>query len=383
MPNTPDSHPVKVHGRVADGFEPVQEAFAENFSGDEVGASFAAFRNGRTLVDIWAGYADRSETRPWERDTLGNVWSTTKGMTATCCAMLVDRGLLDYDATVASYWPEFGGRGREKVTLAMLLSHQAGMSGVREPLSSWLDFLDGERINRLLFEQEPLFEPGSASGYHAISYGTLVGELVRRVTGESLGNFLRREVCEPLGADFYIGLPESEDHRTAEMIGHPVGDTPMTSANEVQRAALANPPPDPEVPNQRAWRAGEIPSANGQASASGIARIYDALANGGEVDGVRLLSAATLDRARSCQIDEVDLVLPVQMFWGCGFILNNMKVIYGPNSEAFGHTGYGGAFGYADPVTGIGVGYVMNQMAASLLGDPRGIRLVRALHGCL
>lgn len=374
--------PVKIEGHVAAGFEPVREAFAENFAGDEVGASFAVHRRGRPLVDLWGGHRDAARTQPWRRDSLANLWSTSKGLAALCCAVLVDRGRLDYEAPVARYWPEFAAHGRERVTVAMLLSHQAGLSGLREPVA-WLDFCDAARINARLLAQEPLFEPGSASGYHAVSFGPLVGELVRRVDGRSLGRVLREEVAGPLGADLHIGLPGSEHPRCAEMIPHPASEGPREFQNEVQRCALGNPGADPGVCNRPAWRSAEIPSVNGQGCATGIAAVYDALANGGARGDVRLLSSAVLARATETRIDGPDLVLPVRMQWASGFIRNVYRVIYGPNPEAFGHTGYGGSYGYADPEAGVGVGYAMNYMAANLLGDPRGIRLVRALHACL
>jgi CubicO group peptidase (beta-lactamase class C family) len=381
MPTSTDDPSIEAQGYVDPGFEPVRDAFVNNFNDGEVGASFSVWRGNRAVVDLWAGHADRARTRPWRRDSLANVWSTTKGITATCCAMLVDRGELDYAQRVAHYWPEFGGHGRQDVTVAMLLSHQAGLSGPREPVA-WLDFCDSEKILALLLDQEPLFEPGTGSGYHAVTFGTLVGELVRRATGESLGSFLQREVAEPLAADFFIGLPECHEPRVAEMIGHD-GPTGLVDwANDVQRYALGNPPGNPEIPNERAWRAAELPAVNGQATAIGIAKIYGALANGGETDGVRLLGSDTLERATSKQIAGVDLVFNLPFEWGCGFIRNVHKILYGPNPEAFGHTGYGGAYGYADPARGIGVGYTMNRMGASLIGDQRGNRLVAALDAC-
>jgi CubicO group peptidase (beta-lactamase class C family) len=374
--------PLEIHGRVEAGFEPVLGAFEANFSSGEVGAAFAVMRGERLLVDLWAGHADRARTAPWRRETLANVWSTTKGIASLCCAMLVERGALDYDAAVAHYWPEFDAHGKGRVTVGMLLSHQAGLSGPREPIG-WLDYCDPAAVNELLLAQEPLFEPGSGSGYHASTFGPLVGELFRRVDGRSLGRFLREEVAGPLAADVFIGLPEREEHRVAEMIGYDLGEAQLEFADEVQRCALANPPPDPEISNQRAFRAAEIPSVNGQATAAGLARVYAALANGGELDGIRLLSPATISEATALRFSGVDQVFKFPFEWASGFIRNTHKLLYGPNPLAFGHTGYGGSYGYADPEAGIGVGYVMNQMGASLIGDARGANLVRALHACI
>lgn len=374
---------IDIQGHVAPGLEPVREVFCRNFEeGRELGASFAVFRTGEPIVDLWAGHCDRAQSKPWRRDSLINVWSTTKGMAALCCALLVDRGLLDYGARVARYWPEFAAHGKQDVTVGMLLSHQAGLSAPRERVETEI-FYQPEKINALLLDQEPLFEPGSTSGYHAMTFGPLVGELVRRVAGESLGSFFRREVALPLEADFYIGLPESEEGRVAELIGPPSTGpdlSDMGAPSEVRRLTFSNPINHPEIPNQRAWRAAEIPSANGHGTASALAKIYSVLANGGEARGVRLVGEATLDQASTCQCEGEDLVLPVPLHWGCGFILNNLRVIYGPNPEAYGHSGYGGSFGYADPATNIGVGYTMNKMSVDLAGDPRTLRLVQALH---
>lgn len=379
------SEETPIQGTVAPGFEPVLETFERNFrDGNELGASFAVERDGERLVDLWGGYADAARQHPWQRDTLVTVYSTTKGVAALVCAVLVDRGMLDYEAPVADYWPEFGSRGREAVSVAQLLSHQAGLSATRAPVSE-VDFYQPERVLALLLEQEPLFEPGSASGYHAVTYGPLVGELVRRVSGESLGRCLRREVCEPLGAEFFIGLPEEQEPRVAELVTPPRrrGQTGLGSPSELTRLALGNPRALPETPNTRAWRAAEIPSVNGQGCAAGLARIYGALAAGGSVDGVKILSPETLARGTASRISGRDLVLPMKMDWACGWLRNYHGVIYGPNKDAFGHSGYGGSFGFADPAARVGAGYVMNRMAANMMGDPRSLRLVRALYRCL
>ncbi len=211
---------------------------------------------------------------------------------------------------------------------------------------------------------------------------SLVGGLFRRVAGCSIGSFLHDQIAGPLAADFFIGLPESEEHRVAEMIGYDVGAMSVKFVNDVQRCALANPKADPEISNLRAWRAAEVPSVNGQASAMGIAKIYGALANDGELDGTRLLSPETLAKATALRHKGVDRVFMLPFEWGAGFIRNAYKVLYGPNPHAFGHTGYGGSYGFADPERRIGVGYVMNKMGASLIGDARGSNLVRALYAC-
>lgn len=373
-----------VNGKVAPGFERVCEAFEKNFEeGLEIGASFAVYKGAEPLVDLWAGHCDREGARPWAHDTLINVYSTTKGMAALVCALLVDRGEMDYAAPVAKYWPEFGDHGKQDVSVSMLLSHQAGLSATRTPVDA-LDFCDPDFINALLLDQEPLFVPGSASGYHALTFGPLVGELVRRITGRSLGAFFHEEVAKPLQADFYIGVPEAEDERVADMVG-PKAKPAISGAaeNDVQRLALGNPAIPPEIPNERAWRAAEVPSANGHGNAQGLAKIYGVLASGGETDGVHLLSAQTLGLATTLQITGKDLVLGMKVEWANGFLRNIQSALYGPNPDTFGHSGFGGSFGCADPAAGIGIGYAMNQMDANLVGDPRSIRLITAVYDCI
>lgn len=378
---------VEIHGHVAPGFEAVREAFERNFrERDELGSSFAAVRAGETLVDLWGGHRDAARSRAWESDTLTTIYSTTKGVAALGCAMLVDRGILDYEAPVSRYWPEFGRHGKERVTVGMLLSHQAGLSATRESVTE-TDFYEPERINAMLLEQQPLFEPGSLSGYHAMTFGPLVGELVQRSAGESLGRFLRREACEPLDADFFLGLPEAEEPRVAELLPPPRNsrgdDRKPEFPTELMRLGLTNPGASPSNANTRAWRAAEIPSVNGQANARGLARLYAVLANGGESGGVKLLSRATLDRARASRSRDREKVIPFPTDWACGWMRNHQGVVFGPNKETFGHAGFGGSYGFADPKARVGVSYVMNRMALNLRADRRGLALTRALYGCL
>ncbi len=371
----------KIEGFVAAGFERVRDAFAENFAaGREVGASFAVVRDGAVVVDLWGGFRDRARTKPWARDSLVNVWSTTKGLAALCVALLVDRGKLSYEQTVASVWPEFAAGGKGSLTIAQLLSHQGGLTGLREPIAL-RDFADHAKIVRLLAAQEPFFAPGQ-SGYHAITHGFLASELVRRTVGKTLGTFFRDEIAAPLGADAWIGLPETEDARAAEMVGPPAGPNMPLPEHPAARAALTNPPLDPEVPNQRWWRAAEIPAANGHANAAGLARIYGMLARGGEQDGTSFLSASTLADARRERVQSTDLVLQVPMQWAAGWMLNGLG-IYGPNERTFAHAGWGGAFGAADPDAKLGLGYAMNQMYPNLMGDPRSLTLIEATYASL
>ena len=377
--------PVRIEGTVAPGFEPVREVFEANFrERGEVGASFAAERDGQCLVDLWGGHRDADRDGRWQRDTIATVYSTTKGIAALCCAMLVDRGLLEYEAPVSRYWPGFAGRGLETVSVGMLLSHQAGLPATRDPVEV-PDYYEPGRINRLLLDQEPLFAPGTAVGYHAFTFGPLVSELFERVAGETLGSFLRREVCEPLGADFFIGLPESEEHRVAELVRRPQkpGGKVPTFKSEIMRLALTNPGGSPRHANTREWRAAEIPSANGLGNARGLARIYGVLAAGGSGRGVKLLSRGTLQRASASRVVAEDLVISFETDWASGWMRNRHGVLFGPNKGAYGHSGFGGSYACADPDARVGAAYVMNRMADNLMGDLRGVKLLRALHRCL
>ncbi len=375
----------KVEGMVAPGFERARDAFAENFSRDgdyrEVGASFASFHRGRCVVDLWGGFADRSETKPWRRDTLVNVWSSTKGITATAVAILVDRGLIRYEDKVSSVWPEFAQNGKETTTIAHLLSHQAGLPGFIEP-TTVADEYDWAGCVAKLARQTPAWTPGTASSYHAMTYGWLAGEIVRRVTKKSVGQFVREEIARPLEADIFIGLPEAEEYRVAEMLA-PRRQAEFPPLSDVAMMALTNPGADPLSPNERPWRAAEIPAANGQASAMGLARVYAALATQGGLDGRPLIAPATLSRATSpaTRGGRKDMFLGFTDSWGMGFALN-VPGIYGPNPRAFGHSGWGGSFGCADPDAQIAIGYVCNQMGPDLVGDPRTAGLCAAVFSC-
>jgi CubicO group peptidase (beta-lactamase class C family) len=367
---------IAIHGTVAPGFEAARDVFAENFAreGDyqEVGASFAVYHRGKCVVDLWGGFADGARTKPWTRETLANVWSSTKGVTATAIAMLVDRGALSYDDAVAKHWPEFAQNGKGGITVAQLLSHQAGLPGFVEP-TSLEDMYDWDACCAKLAAQAPAWKPGTASSYHAITYGWLAGEIIRRVSGKMPGQFVADEIASPLDADVFIGLPESEDSRVAEMLAPKhAADIAAMNFSDAAIMALVNPQLDAGAPNARGWRAAQIPSANGQASALGLARVYGALANGGTMDGVKLMSPATIGQmiAPVSHDGRADMLLGFVDAWGKGVILNRPK-IYGTNPDAFGHSGWGGSFGCADPQNGVAIGYVCNQMGPDLVGDPR------------
>jgi CubicO group peptidase (beta-lactamase class C family) len=380
--------PAMVQGHCDAGFTAVREAFAANVeAGREVGASFAATVDGRLVVDLWGGHADAARTRPWERDTIVNVFSTTKAMTALCAHLLVDRGLLDIDAPVARYWPEFAAGGKETVPVHMLLSHTAGLAAIRQPLA--LDALyDWDRYAGAIAAETPWWEPGTANGYHAMTFGHLVGELIRRISGKSVGSFLRDEVTGPLGADFHIGLPASADARCAEMVGptaqeNAAAGVGVLDPESLRGKVLGNPALRPGYANTRAWRRAEIPAANGHGNARSVAQVLAALACGGARDGVRLLRTESILRAIEPRAYDRDLVLGFRIKWGLGFMLAARELPVSPNPRAFGHGGWGGSLGFADLDARVSWAYVMNKMAPGTAGDTRGFGLMAALYGSL
>ncbi|ROQ62782.1 CubicO group peptidase (beta-lactamase class C family) [Streptomyces sp. 840.1] len=380
-----------VHGHCDERFLAVRAAFEANFrERDELGAAVTVLVDGQPVADLWGGWADGARTRAWERDTLVNVWSTGKGPTALCAHILADRGLLDLDAPVAAYWPEFASAGKQGVLVRHLLSHRAGLAGLREPHT--LDELyDWELTCARLAATEPWWEPGTRSGYHALTYGFLVGEVVRRVSGLLPGEFLRREVTGPLGIDFTIGLPEADAGRAAELVA-PKPDRARRAAvfalmEPVAVASLLNPPSGAAAANTPAWRAAEIPAANGHGTARAVAALYALLAGGGGPESRPVLSEKAAERVREGQGSCRDLVL------GAGFEheteialgpwLSGPNGSYGPNPRAFGHDGAGGSCGLADPEAGIALGYVMNRMGPLIADDPRKRALIDAVYASL
>jgi CubicO group peptidase (beta-lactamase class C family) len=381
MNDTCDSATV-VLGRVEPGFERVREAFAANFRRNddyrELGAALAVLHRGRVVVDLWGGHLDAARRHAWQRDTLINVYSTSKGLVATALAILVDEGRLDYGARVTKYWPEFGTAGKEATTVAQLLSHQAGLTGFAAPMSVE-GLYDWSRCTAALAAQAPFWAPGTHASYHAMTWGYLAGELVRRSAGMPVGQFLAQRIAQPLNADVFIGLPEALESRVGQMRG-PLSAPDLSALTQPQEAllALVNPQLAPEVCNARAWRAAEIPAANGQASALGLARVYGAIAGGGALDGVRLFSPGTLARMTQRQTGKTDLLLGFTDNWAMGYTFNQMGML-GPRASTFGHGGWGGSFGCADPEAEIAIGYVCNQMGGQLVGDPRMVALCNAV----
>ncbi|WP_427917969.1 serine hydrolase domain-containing protein [Streptomyces sp. cg40] len=385
-------HQPAIDGHCDPRFTAVRTAFEENFRDrDELGAAVTVTVDGETVVDLWGGWADAARTRPWERDTVVNVWSTTKGPVALCAHILADRGLLDLDARVATYWPEFAAAGKENVLVRHLLSHRAGLAGLREP-HSLAQLYDWELTTQRLAAMEPWWEPGTRSGYHALTYGFLVGEVVRRVSGLLPGAFLEREVTGPLGIDFTIGLPEKEAGRAAELVHPPVASSSEQAAIFSQLApaaiaALTNPIAGAAEANTPEWRAAEIPAANGHGTARAIAALYGVFAGRGSYGGHRVLSPEAAERVREGQGSCRDLVLGAgfahETEIGLGLWLSGPNGSYGPDPRAFGHDGFGGSCGLADPDAGVSLGYVMNRMGPHIADDPRKLALIDALYGAL
>jgi CubicO group peptidase (beta-lactamase class C family) len=373
----------EIHGTCAPGYEPVRDAFAANFAErGEIGASVAVVAAGEPVVELWAGWADPARTRPWSQDTLTNVWSTTKAMTSLCAHLLIDRGELDPDAPVARYWPEFAAAGKADIPVRWILGHRSGLSGLAVP-TSVQDYYDWDKITALLAEQEPFWEPGTATGYHAITFGYLIGEVIWRITGESPGRFFGSEIAGPLDADFHIGLAESELGRCSELLGVRPSEEEQAAvaqayanAHPAAMAALTNPALTGDEANEADWRMAEIPAANGHGTAIALATIFGAVTDGSQ----RLISAATLRRACTGQGRYTDLVLGFPLEFGLGFGLGGPEHHFGPNPDAFGHDGFGGSAVAGDADAGVAIAYVMNRMGMNLVDDPRKMALIDAVY---
>lgn len=366
-----------VQGHVHDRYAGVRTTFESNLkAGEDIGAAFCATVEGETVVDLWGGFADPDKTRPWTRDTIVNVYSTTKTMTALTALLIADRGDLDFDAPVAKYWPEFAANGKAGVKVRHLMSHSSGLSGWREPVTTE-DLYDWEKATALLAAQAPFWEPGTAPGYHALTQGYLVGEVVRRITGKSLGAVFRDEIAGPLGADFWIGLPASEDDRVAELLPPPPGPRDP-NASEIQRNMWDNPGIDVSATKTRAWRGAEIPAAGGTGNARSVAEIHAILANGGVAKGKRFMSEAGCRKALELQIEGPDLVLGAPARFGMGFGLAG-GVVPMPNPETIYWGGYGGSLVIIDMTARTTFAYAMNKMAATTQGDMRAFGLAMAM----
>ena len=377
----------EIRGSCDERFAEVRSALARNFRDHgEVGAAVAITIEGRLVVDLWAGWADRIRTRPWQRDTLVNVFSVGKAMAALSLLVLVERGQVDLDAPAARYWPEFAARGKSEVTVHMLLCHRAGLPAIRRSLPRFAMY-DWELMTSALAAEEPWWEPGRTHGYHVNTFGFLIGEIVRRVSGENIGAFFRREVAAALGADFHFGIGPEHDQRIADYL---FGDEPPEMVDDdderqfLLRHVYLNPPglSGFGTVNTRAWRAAEMPSTNGQASARAVARIYSVLACGGAIDGVRLLRTETIERAIAEASSGPDLVLRRPSRFGLGFQLTQPERPLGTNPRSFGHFGAGGSLGFADPDAQLAFAYTMNQPGPRWQ-NPRNRALIDAVYASL
>ena len=375
---------MEIHGECDPQFSKVKETFEKLYQEDrEIGSCFAVYKDGNPLINLWGGFQDKDKTKPWQKDNLVTVYSTTKGVAAFCIALAMEKGLLKYEEKVSTYWPEFSPNGKEDITVGMLMSHQAGICSPETRNVD--DYYNQNLMAEKLAGMTPIWEPGKASGYHSMTFGWLTSELILRVTGKSLGTFFREEVGDRYEIDFFIGLPESEDHRVAELVPFDIirnenseqQQVELTDAQKSQRNSAGT----LDIHNTKEWRQAEIPSANGQGNAGGLAKLYSLIVPGD--NSLKLLKDDTVNQMTTMQIEGRDLVLAVQVRWGVGFILNKHKIIYGPVEGAFGHSGYGGSCAFGDPENKIGVSYVMNRMLDNFNADGRSIELINATYNCL
>ncbi|MCV7358444.1 serine hydrolase domain-containing protein [Mycolicibacterium fluoranthenivorans] len=353
--------------------------------GEEVGAAIAIDIGGQSVVDMWGGHADAARTRPWAADTVVNVWSSTKTVTSLAALMLIDRGLIAAHDRVAEYWPEFAANGKDGVQIRHLLTHSSGVSGWDQPVVPE-DILDWDRSTAALAAQAPWWEPGTASGYHALTYGHLIGEVVRRVTGSPLKDFVRDEIAGPLGADFQIGAPEDTD-RIAEIV--PATERfefpPLDQWSEPMLKTFTGPAPEPGIANTAAWRAADIGAANGHTNARALAKILSVISLGGTVDGVTLLRPETVEKIFEVQLEGPDLVLAGHpLRWGLGFGLPKPETIpYVPDEKICFWGGWGGSWETMNPDRHATIAYVMNKMGPGVEGSPRTDRYFRLIYDAL
>jgi CubicO group peptidase (beta-lactamase class C family) len=381
---------VDISGRCPQGYGAIRDAFAENFEVDgDVGASVAVTLDGELVVDLWGGTQDVAGTVPWEEDTIINVFSTTKTMSCLALLVCVSRGLVDVDAPVATYWPEFAAAGKaDTVLVRHLLSHTAGLPGWDARLDG-VDLYDWDKVTGLLAEQATWWEPGSRSGYHGISQGNLVGEVVRRVDGRSVGTFFAEEIAGPLGADFHIGTGPEHDDRVALVIP-PTYDSPPALGGDVAPPAkdsipyrAANPRLVAEQSWEIPWRRAEIPAAGGHGNARSVALAQSVVSAGGSARGVELLSKEVIDRIFDVQSAGRDLVLGIGVTFGVGYGLNSPRAPIAPNERVCYWGGWGGSLVVNDVDQGMTMAYVMNRMGQGTVGDDRAHRILRSVYECL
>ncbi|MCR4265023.1 serine hydrolase [Nitratireductor sp. ZSWI3] len=376
-----------IHGTCDPAFSSVRDAFAANFEeGMEVGACCAVFVEGRKVVDLWGGYTDETSSVEWSRDTIVNLMSVAKGVASLSIHRLVSQGKLELDEPIARYWPEFAKNGKDRILVRHALDHRAGIPIIEDPLWSGAVY-DWDAMIRALEAQTPIFPVGQQPAYHTVTMSFLLGELVRRVTGDSLGSYFKREIAEPLELDYWLGLPESEHSRCARFI-------PWTGYNN--RTGNGDGPPELLIKawqqfdpanddgyNSAQFRSAQIPGVSGHGNARAIAKLYAGLALGGTLDGHQIIPQDALMRATELQWEDEEPVLTHDYRMGLGFTLNSKDAYMGPNAEAFGHVGAGGSTGFADPVAHVGFSYGMNRMYPTRDNGPRARRLIEATYASL
>ena len=375
-----------IHGTFDERFAPVADVLSANLdAGKDVGASVCVVHDGQTVVDVWGGTIDDVGT-PWAEDTIINVWSTTKTMTFLTALLLADRGELDFHAPVARYWPEFAANGKGAIEVRHLMAHTAGLASWAEPIEE-ADLYDWEKATSLLAAQAPMWDPGSASGYHALTQGYLVGEVIRRVTaGTTVGQLFAKEIATPLGADFHIGTGREHDDRVARVIPPPQSlsaDLLQMDPDSIIVKSLRNPALEASWSWSEPWRRAEIPAAGGHGNARSVARCQSIVSHGGEVDGIRLLSPGGVDAIFERQISGTDLVLQAPLTLGMGYGISSPEMPIGPNERTCFWGGWGGSIVVNDLENRLTVAYVMNRMGEGTTGDDRGIGILLATYGVI
>ncbi len=376
---------IEIHGTIAEGFESVKEAYESNFYRDdiykELGSSLCVYHKGKQVVNIWAGYRDKEKKQAWKKDTMIALYSATKGITGLCMALLVERGLINYSDLVSKHWPEFGQNGKEETTISQILSHQSGNPGLRE-FTLLDELMNWDLICDRLARQASYWKTGEFTSYHGWTVGFLAGEIIRRVSGKKIGEFLQTEIAKPLEAEAYIGLPKNKHNDVATLYKplnqHQLPD--LITLPDFLASAVANPILDPESPNRPEWREAEMPALNGHSSAEGLAKLYNPLAQNGKSDTTNYLSSQTIDKMTTVASSRVDAMIGMPVDWANGMVINTLDLkLYGENKKAFGHSGWGGSFGCADRENEIAIGYVCNQMGPDTVGDARTPRLIKAI----
>lgn len=369
-----------ISGQVAAGFEPVQAVFEANFAADEeLGAGFAVYLDGDLVIDLHGGWMDRAKTKPWDADTIVPVYSTTKPIAALVLASILEVVPGGYETPVAEIWPEFAAAGKSHVTIGQMVSHQAGLPGFVEPIDPAL-WLDPPACAAALAELAPLWEPGTAHGYHPLTWGYLIGELVQRIDGRTLGTILREDIAGPAGVDFQIGTPESDHARVADIM-RPRALPELGEMNPATRTAFLTKWAAPDR-GGAIWREIEIPSANGHGSACAVAQLYGIYAHEGRLAGKQIVEPIVFEELIESRTKGQDLVLPFVTEFAAGVMRNNAGV-YGPNPNTLGHSGWGGSLALGDPGRRLSLAYVMNRQSNRLQGDPRATGLVEAVYACL